>query len=317
MAGNSYGPADAEARKRNDEMLTDQEQDARSAADGTEKTGQKKVPAVKKASAAVKKADPAAKKVAPAAKSAAAKKQSVKKAPTQKASSQKTASPDMPRKEDIPPVNAAAEESPVPENPDSRGEQVTEPGLPHLPESPVLQDSLGHGRHVAVLAAALFDQLAELHSLDDVWRKRLVLAARLHDIGFVEGRKGHHKASMRAIEEDPGLNISDEDRPLVALLARYHRRAWPSLRHPRFAALPRKDRKALRRAAALLRVADGLDYTHSVRVKGCVAEIRPRKVVIRLDCVEDCPEERERAVKKGDLFSHVFRRKLECACQVG
>ena len=186
-----------------------------------------------------------------------------------------------------------------------------------LPESPVMEDSLRHGRHVAALSASLFDQLAELHKLDETWRNRLVMAARLHDIGFAEGRKGHHKTGMRYIEEDLSLNISDADRPLVALLARYHRKAWPSRRHSRFAALPRRERRALRRAAALLRIADGLDYTHGELVKGCIVDIRPRRVILVLDSAGDCPEERARAVKKGDLFTHVFGRELECVCQAG
>lgn len=299
-------------------MLTSQDQEGRNTAEGTEEAKQAvKTSVAKKASTAVKKASPAAKKATPAAKSSAAKKEHAEKAPTRKTSSQKTAPPKMVREkvEDNPPVNAVEEERPAPETLEQREDRGTESSSARLPESPVLQDSLRHGRHVAILVASLFDQLVELHSLDEVWRKRLVLAARLHDIGFAEGRRGHHKAGMRAIEEDRSLNISEEDRPLVALLARYHRKAWPSLRHPRFAALPRKQRKALRRAVALLRIADGLDYTHKAQVKGCIAEIRSRKVALRLDCEEDCPEERKRAVKKGDLFSHVFRRKLECTCQ--
>ncbi len=305
-------------------MLTPQDQDERNSADEKEETKQPaQTPVAKKASTTVKKAVPAAKKAAPAVKNSDAKKEPVKKAPARKISSQKMVSPKGLQKkaEDTPPVNIVEEENLAPGTPEQRAEQGVEQGeelsSARLPESPVLEDSLRHGRHVAILVASLFDQLAELHSLDDVWRKRLVLAARLHDIGFAEGCKGHHKAGMRYIEEDLSLNIGDEDRPLVALLARYHRKAWPSLRHPRFAALPRKERKALRRAAALLRVADGLDYTHKALVKGCIAEIRPRKVVLQLDSVEDCPEERKRAVRKGDLFSHVFRRKLECTCQAG
>ena len=187
----------------------------------------------------------------------------------------------------------------------------------HLPESPVLEESLRHGRHVAVLAASLFDQLADLHELDDLWRNRLVLAARLHDIGFVEGRKGHHKAGMRYIEEDLSLNMADIDRPFVALLVRYHRKAWPSRRHGRFAALARTDRRSLRRAAALLRIADALDYTHKRLVRGCVADIRPHRVVLSLDCLKDCPEERARVLKKGDLFADLFDRELECICRAG
>lgn len=132
-----------------------------------------------------------------------------------------------------------------------------------MPESPVMADSLTHGQRVAAIAATLFQDLAELHGLDDVWGHRLHLAAQLHDIGFAEGRKGHHKISMRLIEEDLSLNIHEDDRPWVALLARYHRKAWPSRRHARFDALKKSDRKALRKAASLLRIADALDYTHT------------------------------------------------------
>ncbi len=179
----------------------------------------------------------------------------------------------------------------------------------------VLAEALRHGEHVARLAGALFDQLQDLHGLDPDWRRRLLEAARLHDIGFVTGKKGHHKASMRRILDDEEIKLPSEDRPLVALLARYHRKAWPSCKHGQFAALPRATRKALRRAAALLRVADGLDYTHQSLVKGLAVTMKPRSVVLVLHGKAECPQEMERAVRKGDLFAHVFGLQVECACQ--
>ena len=179
----------------------------------------------------------------------------------------------------------------------------------------VLAETLRHGAQVARLTAALFDQLQDLHGLDADWRRRLLEAARLHDIGFVAGRKGHHKASMRKILEDTALNLSSEDRPLIALLARYHRKAWPSSRHSQFAALPRTTRKALRRAAALLRVADGLDYTHQGLVTEVTAKLKSRRVILLLRSAAECPQEMKRAVRKGDLFAHVFGLQVECACQ--
>lgn len=184
-----------------------------------------------------------------------------------------------------------------------------------LPGSSVVADSLTHGQRVAVIAATLFQDLAELHELDDVWGHRLHLAAQLHDIGFAEGRKGHHKISMRLIEEDLSLNIHDEDRPWVALLARYHRKAWPSRRHSRFDALKKDERKALRKAASLLRIADALDYTHSGVVKNLAVTVKKHKVIIAIQCFGDCSAEMQRVMKKGDLFMHVFGRELECICQ--
>lgn len=179
-----------------------------------------------------------------------------------------------------------------------------------------LLEVVHHGRHVAALALALFESLAPRFGLDMRWARMLAQAALWHDLGFaVGGRRRHHKRSMEIIEENVFLSLSfgltEEERPLVALLARYHRRAWPSMRHRRFAALCREDRKALRAAAAVLRIADALDYRH----KGAVEEVRVslRRHAVRLVCFgsEPCGRECRRALKKGDLFEDLYGGRLE------
>lgn len=179
----------------------------------------------------------------------------------------------------------------------------------------VMEDSLRHGRRVAVIAATLFQDLMELHGLSDEWGHRLHHAALWHDIGFIEGKKGHHKASMRLIEESREADIPDEERPWIALLARYHRKAWPSRRHARFAALKKRDRQALCRAAAILRIADALDYGHKGAVGALAVSVRKKRVILAVQCRADCSAELRRVVEKSDLFRHVFGRKLECCCQ--
>lgn len=179
-----------------------------------------------------------------------------------------------------------------------------------------LLEAVRHGRHVAALALALFEPLAPRFGLDMRWARMLAQAALWHDLGFAAGgRRRHHKRSMEIIEENVFLSLSfgltEAERPLVALLARYHRRAWPSMRHRRFAALCREDRKALRAAAAILRIADALDYRH----KGAVEEVRVslRRHAVRLVCFgsEPCGRECRRALKKGDLFEDLYGGRLE------
>lgn len=179
-----------------------------------------------------------------------------------------------------------------------------------------LLEAVHHGRHVAALALALFEPLAPRFGLDMRWARMLAQAALWHDLGFAAGgRRRHHKRSMEIIEENVFLSLSfgltEAERPLVALLARYHRRAWPSMRHRRFAALCREDRKALRAAAAILRIADALDYRH----KGAVEEVRVslRRHAVRLVCFgsEPCGRECRRALKKGDLFEDLYGGRLE------
>lgn len=175
--------------------------------------------------------------------------------------------------------------------------------------------SLEHGRHVAFLADRLFDELAELHGLGKKWRRRLHLAALLHDIGFAEGRRKHHKISMRRIETDTTLGIADKDRPLVALLARYHRKAWPSQKHKRFADLSGKKRDAICKAAALLRIADGLDYRHLGNIQDVSVEVTDGAIRLQLRSCGECAPEQARAAKKGDLLEHLTERTLECICR--
>lgn len=192
----------------------------------------------------------------------------------------------------------------------------TVPAEPALPDTPGMASLLAHGNHVAVLAMMLFEQLASLHQLEEVWGQRLLLAARLHDIGMAEGRKGHHKASMRLIDNDLALDIPNDDRPWVALLARYHRKAWPSARHKRFASLKRHDRKAVARAAAILRIADALDYTHSGVAAGLTVDIRKHTVDIAVHgkSAMNCEPELKRARKKGDLFRHLLGKNTKFSC---
>lgn len=219
------------------------------------------------------------------------------------------------------PEGAAAEgplEGAVPcasEEAEKDGEAEREPEKAVAEPLSVMEDSLRHGRRVAVIAATLFQDMLELHGLSDEWGHRLHHAALWHDIGFIEGRKGHHKASMRLIEEKRDGDIPDEERPLIALLARYHRKAWPSRRHARFAALKKRDRQALRKAAAILRIADALDYGHTGAVGSLAVSVRKKRVILAVQCRTDCSAEMRRVAEKSDLFRHVFGRKLECCCQ--
>lgn len=179
-----------------------------------------------------------------------------------------------------------------------------------------LLESVHHGRHVAELSLFLFEALASRFGLDMIWARRLVQAALWHDLGFAEsGRRRHHKRSMEIIESNRYLTLAfdldESDRPLVALLARYHRRAWPSMKHRRFAALSEEDRKSLCGAAAVLRIADALDFRH----KGAVEELRVtmRRRLVRITCfgAESCRKECRRALKKGDFFEKLYGGRLE------
>ncbi|MFW6163933.1 MAG: HD domain-containing protein [Planctomycetota bacterium] len=126
---------------------------------------------------------------------------------------------------------------------------------------------LGHLEHVARLAVLLFDELAPLHGLGDRERELLCCAALLHDVGVSVRYKGHHKHSLRLILDNPLPGFSPDEMLLVANLARYHRKARPKAKHEHFQRLDEADQETVRRLAAILRLADGLDRAHEDAVE--------------------------------------------------
>ena len=88
-----------------------------------------------------------------------------------------------------------------------------------------------HTHQVEKLALQLFDQLVELHHLGGQERFMLRCGALLHDIGWIEGKQGHHKTALRIIMENAALPFDFRDKSIIALLARYHRKALPKEQH--------------------------------------------------------------------------------------
>jgi exopolyphosphatase/guanosine-5'-triphosphate,3'-diphosphate pyrophosphatase len=139
---------------------------------------------------------------------------------------------------------------------------------PHTPHA-----TAAHSRHVAHLSLRLFASLAELCEWRELaghtmHQQSLLLhaAALVHDVGVMVRYKQHHKHSARIVRGCNWPGTSDVDRALLALLARYHRRAHPKERHDAFMELPSQERSLVVRLASVLRIADGLDRTHTQRV---------------------------------------------------
>jgi CHAD domain-containing protein len=172
-----------------------------------------------------------------------------------------------------------------------------------------------HTHHVTRLALRLFARLARLHGLDDEGRFWLTCAALLHDIGWCEGRGGHHKTALRLTLESPRLPWDERLRRVVGSIARYHRKALPSDAHEHFAVLAAADRAAVRTLAAILRVADALDYSHAGVVDDVACRVTAQRISIRCTVARPADIECQRAVEKGDLMTEVFARELRVTWQ--
>src|SRR5579884_3381417 len=177
----------------------------------------------------------------------------------------------------------------------------------------LLVEDWPHARQVMRLSTLLFEATQPLHELDERALHLLKRAAFLHNTGMMIESRRHHKHSFRLIKDAALPDVSSEERYEIACIARYHRRAMPSLSHEEFAALKRPARKRVAALAALLRIADALDYSHDGRVLRIAANTElsdaDRWVLsIWVRPLADLDDELEHASEKADLFEKVFKR---------
>ncbi len=163
-----------------------------------------------------------------------------------------------------------------------------------------------HALHVTELAVQLFLELEPDHSLEKRHEILLRASGILHDIGTFVSTRSHHKHSQYLIMASELFGLTTRDTALIALIARYHRRAEPSPAHPEFAKLDRTDRALLLQLAAILRVADALDRSHSQRIRIAGVARNGDELSIGVEDVGDLSLERLALESKGVMFESVF-----------
>ncbi len=229
-------------------------------------------------------------------------------------------------------VLTEATPAPTPPQPETVPElqsEVEEP--PQLWPLETLFDRYGvdrtHARTVADHALALFDHLVPFHGLPLERRSLLETAALVHNIGLQTDPDRHHIVGRDILLAHPPVGLDDHERQMVALTTFLHRkritpRKLNNLARTPFANLPESVRAETLALAALVRVADGLDYSQTgssrlgrVRQRegrlpssqgeggGGVVEIEvmgPRGAI-----------DADRAQKKGDMWRLLFETDLQ------
>lgn len=165
-----------------------------------------------------------------------------------------------------------------------------------------------HPIQVCQLCCMLFDELQSLHHMGNTERIWLQAAALLHDIGKSICRKDHNKQSRDIIIQSPKIPLDKNERIIVGLIARYHRGTLPNRGHRYYGKLDSESRYYIRKLAALLRLADGLDANHRSPVIDISCQITDDNIIL-------CPEttgvfDSQKAIVKADLLEEVLNRKV-------
>jgi exopolyphosphatase/guanosine-5'-triphosphate,3'-diphosphate pyrophosphatase len=167
-----------------------------------------------------------------------------------------------------------------------------------------------HAAQVARLALSIFHQTRRLHGLAKGDAELLEYAALLHDVGFHVAAHRHHRHTEYLIQSHDMSGFSRDEVNVLALVARYHRKAEPNKNHETFAALSKSDRNRVRQLAAILRIADALDRTQGRLVRAVRCVVTDKTIEMRLDIDGDPELELWAARRKGDLLEELMGRKL-------
>ncbi|CAN5163747.1 Ppx/GppA phosphatase family protein [soil metagenome] len=163
-----------------------------------------------------------------------------------------------------------------------------------------------HALQVAGLAEKIFDALAPIYNLKRHGRTLLAAAALLHDVGYHISHESHHKHSLYLIKHSEITGFSENEKLMIANIARYHRKALPKEKHLDFMQLEEKDRKITARLGAILRIADALDRGYENHVEDIQFKLDKKNLHLKLVSEQDCTIERKAIEQKKDLFEFAF-----------
>lgn len=182
--------------------------------------------------------------------------------------------------------------------------------LPDRAEQIGLRESFdrGHALKVCQLALKLFDGLSAYHGFGVRERLLLQSAAILHDSGFNRNPRAHHKIARDIILCDRTLPLTWKERVVAALVARYHRRALPDLRHRYYGVIGPARRRVVDVLGGILRMADGMDRLHLGEVHDIALDVFARRLEVTLLSEMPVPESERGAGQKSDLLSRALNR---------
>lgn len=151
----------------------------------------------------------------------------------------------------------------------------------------------------------------------------LEYGAMLHNVGMSIAHAGHHKHGMYIIQNtDVLLGFSTREISILAALARYHRKSFPSKNHPEFLALAEEDRARVKLFAGILRIAIGLSRARQGAIRQITAKRNARSLQLivhvsknRFRATPDLSYALNSAEIRKDLLEDTLKMKIEMSLE--
>lgn len=171
--------------------------------------------------------------------------------------------------------------------------------------------NLRHSSHVQKLALALYDQMRELHGMDENARKLLSVSAMLHDVGMYVDFYNHHKHGFYLVLNSRLNGLTAYELVACAYIVGMHAGDDFKLDWKEYGALIDKDHfEQIKKLSMFVRIAEELDRNEYGTVENIHCYIMPESVQIALKSGSTPELEIAAAMKNEKAFEKLFNRKL-------
>lgn len=165
--------------------------------------------------------------------------------------------------------------------------------------------TLSHPEFVVDFGTKLFDILGDYHQLDEEYRKYLIVASYLHDIGKFISFKEHNKHSCYLVENSAIFGLSEKDLRRVAFLIYAHSGNVSIIDLYNFK-IDKDELVKILKVAAILKIAVSLDQSKKQKVFNFNISLNKNHLQISLETKEDYFIENYKFDNQIGLFKYVF-----------
>jgi len=169
-----------------------------------------------------------------------------------------------------------------------------------------------HLRRVSNLAVTLFDQIYELHGLNGLERRLLLIASLLHEIGSVIDVEGRDKHTLYMLLNAPVHGLTHRERVITAYVAASHDDLYLANidQYAEHGPLLSDDIDLIKKLAILLQIAHALDRGQTGIVTRINAEVLEDKCLITIRAKSHAELEINDARRRENAFAKFFGRSL-------
>jgi len=166
-----------------------------------------------------------------------------------------------------------------------------------------------HARKVTENALRLFEELKEVHCLGEEYRRVIWIASLVHDVGVYTDIASHHKAGRDILMHSPPNELPHKFWPVAVWTTFLHKKKMnreklDKLKLKPFGKMSAQMQEDTLRLAALIRIADGLDYSRMDSRLNRIT-MHKKKIVVTVQG-PGSQTDASRADEKSDLWKLLY-----------